>query len=142
MRTLLRALRLAALAAAAITATASSSYAATCETPLDAQYQCSGTYSDGSSGTYCIHAYVVAPGDGEFILDEDGVGRFYCTCEARGKAPNVRFGASTGSFFCSGDSVALIGKASGTRIVGQGYAAAFAPGTRSSFTCRAVDTCN
>jgi hypothetical protein len=141
VRTLLRLAPLATLAAIMIAGSPSASRAASCETPLKAHYRCSGTFDDGSSAEYCIHAYTVAPGDGAFIVDED-YNRYYCTCEARGKAPSVRFGASTGKFFCSGgDGVALIGKASGSKLTGQGYATMFAPGVRSSFTCRADDTC-
>lgn len=45
---------IAAVTALLLTATLSSARAATCELSLKSFYECSGTYSDGSSGNYCI----------------------------------------------------------------------------------------
>ena len=141
MRPTLRLAPLAALAAVLLTGGLSASHAANCELPLKAHYSCSATFSDGGSSEYCIHTNAVIPGDGQFVLDEDQSRRFFCTCEAKGKAPGVRFGASTQRFFCRGDSVALAGKVTGSKLAGQGYDTSLGSGLRSMFTCRAVAAC-
>jgi hypothetical protein len=135
------ALRVAAVTALLLAATSTLARAATCELRLKSLYECSGTYSDGTSGNYCIHLDVGIPGDGKFALYEAGVPNFYCTCEAKGKAPNVRFGASSRDFFCASDFLALSATIAGGKISGHGYHASLFPGLRSSFTCRAVATC-
>jgi hypothetical protein len=88
-----------------------------------------------------LHLDAGIPGDGRFTLYEMGVLNFYCTCEARGKAPNVRFGASSHDFFCASEFIALSGKVAGSKISGHGYSVSLHPGVQSSFTCRAVATC-
>lgn len=132
---------LAALAALTTTASPVASYAASCEAALKPRYKCTATYDGGGSAEYCLDLDAVIPGDGRFYLYESGGAGFYCTCEAKGKVPNVRFGTSSRDFFCGSDSIALTGKMSATRITGQGYNVSLSSGLRSSFTCQAVATC-
>jgi len=141
---MLRTLRiapLAALAALLLTGNLSASHAASCESTLKARYACSASFDDGGSAEYCLSLDAGVPGDGKFVLYEAGSPTFYCTCQAKGKVPNPRFGSSSRDFFCASDYIALAGKTSSTRITGHGYGVAIFPGLRSSFTCRAVASC-
>lgn len=140
MRTTLRRAPLAAVAAVLLTGSLSAAHA-NCELPLKARYKCTATYSDGGSSDYCLRPDVFTPGDGRFALIEEGGNAFYCSCDAKGRAPNVSFGASSQGFFCSGNYVAAAGKVRGSRITGQGYDTGVQDGIRSTFTCQAVDTC-
>ncbi len=141
MRSALHITTLAALAALITTASPSASYAASCEAALKPGYKCTATYEGGGSSEYCVQMQAILPGDGQFYLIEDGAVGFYCTCEAKGRAPNVRFGAASRDFFCGSGNLALSGKVSAGGISGQGYNPNFGSGLRTSFTCRAVDTC-
>jgi hypothetical protein len=132
---------LAALAALLVGAVPSASFAASCETALKPYYSCTATFDSGDTATYCLTGYTDLPGDGQFALYEGGGSSFYCTCEAKGKAPGVRFGTSSRDFFCASDSIAVAGKMSPTRITAQGYSVDLYPGLRSSFTCQAVAAC-
>jgi hypothetical protein len=114
--------------------------AASCENALKAFYRCSATYDDGGTSEYCLETDLVTPGDGRFVLYVDLAG-FVCTCGARGKAPNVKYG-TTSTFVCGSQKVALTGKISGTRITGQGLSTVNSAGVRTTFTCRAVPSCS
>ena len=141
MRTMLRITSLAALAALLVTVDLAAAWAASCEAALKPRYKGTATFDDGGSAEYCLTGYTDAPGDGQFAVYELGGSSFYCTCAAKGKAPNVRFGTSSRDFFCGSTAVALSGKLSTTRMTGQGYSVDQYPGLRSSFTCQAVATC-
>lgn len=141
MRIILRIAPLAALAALLVTGDLCAAHAASCEAALQPRYKCTATFDDGGSSEYCLSGYTDARGDGQFALYELGGSSFYCTCAAKGKAPNVRFGISTRDFFCGSNATALSGRLSSTRITGQGYSIDQYPGLRSSFTCQAVATC-
>lgn len=140
MRTKLRIGPVAALATLLVTGSLSASHAASCETALKARYKCTASFDIGGSAEYCLSLDAGVPGDGKFALYEAGSPNFYCTCEAKGKVANPRFGASR-DFVCTSDYVALTGKTSTTRITGQGYSVSVFPGLRSSFTCQAVSVC-
>jgi hypothetical protein len=134
-----RIVRLALLAAAVMVGTFSTAHADNCEESLKTRYRCTGTYSGGGSSDFCIRTETGTPGDGLFNIVEEETLLYYCTCEAKGRAPKVEFSASSKDFFCGGYETPLVGKASGSRITGQGY---HTPSfTRSSFTCQAVETC-
>jgi len=141
MRTTLRIAPLAALAVLLVTGNLSTAYAASCEAALKPHYKCTATFDTGDTADYCLSGYTDAPGDGKFALYEFGGSSFYCTCEAKGKAPGVRFGTSSRDFFCASGAIALAGKVSTTRLTGQGYSVGLYPGLRSSFTCQAVASC-
>lgn len=134
--------RIAALTALMLTAHLPA-YAANCEAPLRARYKCSGTFSDGQSGEYCIRTDVIVPGDGQFVLIEEEARRYFCTCQAKGKAPDVQFGAASRDFFCGADGAetSLAARVAGPRITGHGYNFDLSSGIRSAFTCQAVETC-
>jgi len=131
---------LAALAALLITTAPAVSHAASCELAFKAAaYRCSGTFDGGGSSQFCIRPDVNAPGDGVFALIENETLVFRCTCEAKGRAPNVQFGGASRGFFCLTPDTTLSGKVSGSRLTGQGYNPY--AGIRSTFTCQAVAAC-
>lgn len=136
MRTRLHLATLAALAFLATTGSLSAAHAGNCERSLKAHYKCTATYSDGGSSEYCLRAET-GIGGGIFALAEPSGGFFSCTCGPRGRAPEVQFGGATRDFVCDRDDVVLAGKVTGSKLTGYG----FASGMRSSFTCRAVETC-
>jgi hypothetical protein len=137
----LRIATLAALAALVVTGSLSVSYAATCETQLKGTYKCSATFDVGGSAEYCLRPYVETPGDGQFWLVEAETNSFYCSCDAKGRFPDVQFGASSRDFFCGSFSdIAFAGRASGGRITGQGYTLD-GGALRSAVSCQAVATC-
>jgi hypothetical protein len=129
----------AALVAALVIVAPSTSHAATCEAALRSKYRCSATFDDGSSSEYCLETDLLVPDDGRFLFYEDVAG-FACTCAPRGKAPGVKFGASA-AFICGSARAAMSGKVSGSRITGQAVDTRHSNGVRSTFTCRAVDSC-
>ena len=142
MRTSFCIARLAALAALMMAGDLAPSYAASCELSLRAHYKCSATFDVGGSADYCTRTDVIAPGDGQFVLIEAEASVFHCTCEAKGRAPNVQFGGSSRDFFCGdGTDTSLVGRVTGSRITGQGYNATLTSEIRSVFTCQAVETC-
>ena len=136
MRTILRLAPLALLALLTTTGL-STAHAANCERSLKANYKCSATYSDGGSSEYCLRAEA-GIGGGLFALAEPSGGFFSCTCGPRGKAPDVQFGGAGRDFVCGRDEISLAGKVTGSRLTGYGFAPS---GLRSTFSCRAVETC-
>lgn len=141
MRTTLRTASLATLIATLLVGSLSSAHATSCEVPLKGRYKCSGTYSDGGTSEYCIRTDVITPGDGQFALYEENAATYLCTCDGKGRAPNVKFGGSSRDFFCGSGSVILSGKVSGSRLSGYGYNTSLGSGLRSAFTCQPVATC-
>ena len=137
MRPTLRLAPLAALAFLITTGSPSASQAGNCELQLKKHYKCSATYSDGGSSEYCLRAEA-SIGGGLFALAEPSGGYFSCTCGPRGRAPNVEFGGAARDFVCGRDEIALAGKVTGSKLTGYGFDTS---GMRSTFTCRAVDTC-
>mgnify|MGYP001429685596 CR=1 FL=1 len=144
MRPALRIAPVAALFALVTAGNPPAAHAGNCELALKPLYKCSASYSDGGSSEYCLRTDVRAPGDGQFLLVEDGGLAFSCTCEAKGRAPSIKFGASSRDFFCGGSEYqTLAGKVSATRISGQGFDITTSNSTlfRSIFTCQTVATC-
>lgn len=136
MRTTIRLAPLAALAFLIAAGSFSTSHAASCDRQLERHYKCSATYSDGGSSEYCLRAEA-GIGGGVFALFEPSGGFFSCSCGPRGRAPSVEFGGAARDFACRRDEIVLAGKVTGSKITGYGLT----PGVRSTFTCRAVDTC-
>lgn len=140
-------LRIAALVALAVSMTAgspSASHARSCEDLIRERYKCTATYSNGDSSEFCMRTGPgSSAGDGQFAYLEDENLAYFCTCDVKGRAPNVQFGGSSRDFFCgsNGTNTAISGRISGGRITGQGYNYALSSGLRSSFTCQAVQTC-
>jgi len=135
MRTIRRLALLAALAFLTTIGSLSASHAASCDQQLRKNYKCSATYSDGGSSEYCLRAEA-DNGGGVFALAEPSGGFFLCSCGPRGKAPNIELGGAGRDFVCLRDDIALAGKVTGSKLTGFGFG-----GLRSTFTCRAVDTC-
>lgn len=133
---------LAALAALLVGIDPSPSSAVSCEMALKPHYRCTAAYEGGGSSEYCVRMDAILPGDGHFYLIEDSGTGFYCTCAAKGKGANAKFGASSRDFFCGSDNLALTGKVSSRAVSGQGYAPySGGGGIRTSFTCQPVPTC-
>jgi hypothetical protein len=137
MRTTLRLAPLATLAFLIAAGSLSASHAANCDRQLQKNYKCSASYSDGGSSEYCLRSEADI-GGGLFALAEPSGGFFECTCGPRGKAPNVEFGGASRDFVCGRDGIVLAGKVTGSKLTGFGFGTS---GPRSTFTCRAVDTC-
>jgi hypothetical protein len=106
------------------------------------RYQCTATFEQYPSQTFCAETREHLPNYGFFTFTEDNIYVSSCSYGAEGDPPNTVFGVST-DFFCHGQNtgMAQVGRVAGDTIEGQAYWLNVVGGVRSVFTCQAVATC-